>query len=167
MAKSGYKGISRIDQPSKNHHGWYVRVTFGAERRSKFFSDVKHGGRENALKAAVEHRDALERELGKPRTDRQIAPKTVRNSSGVVGVRRRTRKLAGGGEGKENLREYYEVSWTPWPGKVCRKMFSITEMGERRAFLAACAFRRQKERETLGGEIKGNWVGSLSTILTN
>ena len=160
MARSGHKGISRIDQETRNHHGWYVRVTFGGQKHAKFFSDAKHGGRDAALEAAVAHRDRIEREFGKPRTDRQVAPKTGRNTSGVVGVRRRRRAVSGEGE----AREYFEVSWNPWPGKVCRKMFSIAELGERQAFLAACAFRRQKEREMFGGEVKGNWVGSLATV---
>ena len=161
MAKSGHKGISRIDQEDRNHHGWYVRVSFGGQKHSKFFADGKHGGRDAALASAVTHRDLIERQFGKPRTDRQVAPKTARNTSGVVGVRRRARALVGG----TDIREYYEVSWTPWPGEVCRKMFSITDLGERQAFLAACAFRRQKERETFGGEVKGNWVASLATVL--
>jgi hypothetical protein len=163
MAKSGHKGISRIDQEDRNHHGWYVRVSFGGQKHAKFFSDAKHGGGESALVAAVAHRDQIEKEFGKPRTERQVAPKTARNTSGVVGVRRRTRTVARG----EEIREYYEVSWNPWPGKVCRKMFSITHLGDRQAFLAACAFRRQKERETFGGEVKGNWVASLPTILAS
>lgn len=162
MAKSGHKGISRIDQEDRNHHGWYVRVTFGGQKHSKFFSDSKHGGEKTALAAAVSHRDQIEKDFGKPRTDRQVAPKTARNTSGVVGVRRRVRALAGG----VDVREYYEVSWNPWPGKVCRKMFSITELGDRAAFLAACAFRRQKERETFGGEVKGNWVASIARVLS-
>ena len=165
MAKSGHKGISRIDQEARKHYGWYVRVTFGGQKHAKFFSDAKHGGKLAALDAAVEHRNQIEREFGKPRTDRQVAPKTARNTSGVVGVRRRQRALAGDGPTRE-VREYYEVSWNPWPGKVCRKMFSITELGERQAFLAACAFRRKKERETFGAEVKGNWVGSLAAVLS-
>jgi hypothetical protein len=162
MAKSGHKGISRIDQEARNHHGWYVRVSFGGQKHSKFFSDGKNGGKAAALEAAIAHRDKIERQFGKPRTDRLVAPKTGRNTSGVVGVRRRQRSLVTEGE----VREYFEVSWNPWPGKVCRKMFSITELGERQAFLAACSFRRQKEREMFGAEVKGNWVDSLATVLS-
>jgi hypothetical protein len=164
MAKSGFKGVSRIDQPSKNNHGWYVRVSFNGKQHSKFFNDFKHGGKDAALTAAVAYRDATERELGKPRTDRQVASKTSRNSSGIVGVRRRTRHSKAGAATGE-LKEYYEVSWTPWPGKVRRKLFSINDMGERSAFLAACAFRRKMEREHFGEEIRGNWINSLATIL--
>src|SRR3954452_21309238 len=105
MAKSGHKGISRIDQEDRNHHGWYVRVTFGGQKHSKFFSDSKHGGKEAALEASVVHRDQIEKDFGKPRTDRQVAPKTARNTSGVVGVRRRSRALVNSDE----IREYYEV----------------------------------------------------------
>src|SRR5215212_6585890 len=66
MAKSGHKGISRIDSEQKKMHGWYVRVRFNNETRSKFVTDRQHGDKEAALKAAVECRDTLERALGKP-----------------------------------------------------------------------------------------------------
>ena len=69
MAKSGYKGVSRIDSPAKKMHGWYVRVRFDNTTRAKFLSDKQYGGREAALEKAVECRNELERELGEPRAD--------------------------------------------------------------------------------------------------
>ncbi len=57
MAKSGYKGVSRIDSPQKKMHGWYVRVRFDKQTRAKFIPDRLHGGREAALARAVECRD--------------------------------------------------------------------------------------------------------------
>ena len=46
------KGISRIDQPAKRTHGFFVRLARGGKIHSAFFSDLTHGGRENALAAA-------------------------------------------------------------------------------------------------------------------
>ena len=61
MTKSGYKGISRIDQHSRNTYGWYVRVMFNGKQVSKFFSDKVHGSKKLALDAAVEYRDEAEK----------------------------------------------------------------------------------------------------------
>lgn len=52
-------GISRIDQPAKKNHGWYVRITFKGVITQKFFSDKTYGTKGKALKAAQEHRDEL------------------------------------------------------------------------------------------------------------
>ncbi len=53
------RGISRIDQPSKRTHGWFVRVGYHERRdgsygprHTKFFGDAGHGGKAKALKAA-------------------------------------------------------------------------------------------------------------------
>src|SRR5918998_240413 len=53
MAKSGHKGISRIDCPERKTVGWYVRVRLGNVTKSKFISDSKYGGREAALMSGV------------------------------------------------------------------------------------------------------------------
>ncbi len=52
-------GVSRIDQPAKKNHGWYVRVTFKGKTEQKFFADKVNSGRPKALKAAQEYRDHL------------------------------------------------------------------------------------------------------------
>lgn len=52
-------GISRIDQPEKKNHGWYVRVTLKGRTDQKFFADKSNGGKTKALKAAQEYRDHL------------------------------------------------------------------------------------------------------------
>lgn len=51
-------GISRIDHPRKRTYGWYVRTYNGSETRvSRFFSDMKYGGRAAALGAALTYRE--------------------------------------------------------------------------------------------------------------
>lgn len=165
MAVSGYKGVSRIDQAAKNHHGWYVRVRHDGVTDSRFFNDSKHGGKRKALAAAVAYRDAAEKAIGKPRTDRTILPMTARNTSGVVGVRRRERARRPGSKVSAAPAAYYEACWSPAPGKLSRKLFSVEKLGERDAFLAACAHRRQMERDLLGSELKENWAAAAPTIL--
>jgi hypothetical protein len=79
-------GVSRIDQPEKKNHGWYVRVTFKGKTEQKFFADKGHGGKQKALKAAQEHRDHLVTKLPPNRQEaaarkRATARKTARPAS--------------------------------------------------------------------------------------
>ena len=166
MAKSGYKGINRIDQPSKHTHGWYVRVSFDGKRRAKFFPDRAPGGRANALEDAIAYRNKAEAELGKPRTDRTVCARTPRNKSGIMGIRRKTvsEKRA---DGANAIRSFYEVTWNPRPGKVSRTLVSIDDLGEGPALRKACSIRRAKEREMFGATIKANWTGSLGKLLAS
>ncbi|HEX8709775.1 MAG TPA: hypothetical protein VF723_16155 [Pyrinomonadaceae bacterium] len=163
MAKSGHKGISRIDQEKRKTHGWYVRVRFDGVQRSKFFSDESNGGREKALEAAVRFRNRLEQDLGKPRTDRLVIARNPRNSSGIMGVQRKT-KVVKTPKGERVTRNVYEVTWNPEPGKLARTWVSIDEYGEEAAFRKACAIRREKEREMFGSEVLSNWTDSLSKL---
>ena len=143
IASSGYKDITRVDSFKRNSHGWYVRVRFKGENHAKFFTDSVHGGREKALHAAVRYRNKIEREIGKPRTDRTIIASGHRNDTGVVGVKR---IIKGPGE-------VFEVTWSPEPNVIQRTTVSITKHGEEEAFRRACAIRRQKERKLYGGAI--------------
>jgi hypothetical protein len=151
MADSGYKSISRIDQPQKKHHGWYVRVNFKRKQYAKFFSDSKHGGREAALQAAVEYRNQTEKRIGKPRSERTVIGVSPHTQDGVVGVRRK--KKNSGRKGKKHVYEVFEVTWNPEPGKVSRTSVSIDKYGEEEAFRRACEIRKAKEREIYGQEI--------------
>lgn len=163
MAKSGFKGISRIDCPQNKTVGWYVRVRLGNVTKSKFVSDHKNGGKEEALKLAVEFRNQLEQELGKPRTDWVIVGNNPRNRTGVVGVRRATKKYKGK-DGKVYLNEVYEVTWNAGREKRGRTSVSIAKYGERSAFRRACAIRRQKEQQLYGDVVVSKWVQSASKI---
>jgi hypothetical protein len=163
MAKSGYKGISRIDSPQKKMHGWYVRVRLKHVTKSKFINDEKHGGKEAALEKAVACRNQLEEELGKPRTDWVIVGNNPRNTSGVVGVRRAVKKYVGK-DGRVYLNEVYEVSWNAGREKKGRTSVSITKYGEQGAFRRACAIRRQKEELMYGKVVVGKWAKSLGKV---
>lgn len=163
MAKSGHKGVSRIDSPRKKMHGWYVRVRFNHETRSKFIPDRAHGGKEAALEKAVECRNEMERELGKPRTDWVVVGSNPRNEHGVAGVRRAVKKYKGK-DGTVYLNEVYEVSWNAGRESRGRTSVSIRKYGELRAFRMACAIRREKEREMYGEPVEAKWAGALSKV---
>ena len=45
-------GISRIDQPEKKNHGFYVRITNKGKTSQKFFTDKSCGGKAKAQKMA-------------------------------------------------------------------------------------------------------------------
>jgi hypothetical protein len=163
MAKSGHKGVSRIDCPERKTVGWYVRVRLSNVTKSKFFSDQKHGGKEAALRRAVECRDELERALGKPRTDWVVVGENPRNKSGVVGVRRAVKKYKGK-DGVVHLNEVYEVSWNAGREKKGRTSVSIKKYGEAGAFRRACAIRRQKERLMYGTAVVSKWADTLGKV---
>jgi hypothetical protein len=66
-------GISRIDQPEKANHGWYVRLTKKGHTVQKFFADKSYGGRDSAWENAREYRDLLkEKILGIPPSARPM-----------------------------------------------------------------------------------------------
>lgn len=46
-------GISRIDQPEKKNHGWYVRIN----GKRKFFADGIYSGKRRSWEAAENYRD--------------------------------------------------------------------------------------------------------------
>jgi hypothetical protein len=133
-----HKNITRVDHPDSRTHGYIVRIQWRGERRAKFFSDRVHGDRLAALFAAIEWRDATEKELGKPRTERQVLG-IVYSSSGIPGVRRR----------REGNTEYYEATWATTAGKQGRTKYSIARHGEKRALALALKARREGERARL------------------
>jgi hypothetical protein len=146
MADSGYKNISRIDSKKKNMHGWYVRIFHNGKSHAKYFNDIKSGGKEEALQDAIEYRNQLEIDLGKPRTERYIIGAVhPNNNTGVPGVNRRITKQKK--RGKWYSWDIFEVTWNPEPNKVSRTTVSIQKYGEEEAFRRACAIREQKIAE--------------------
>jgi hypothetical protein len=137
------RGISRID--SRNTHGWFVRAYRSGKTHSKFFSDLKNGGKKPALALAEQYRDSLQERLGPPAPRAYRVMKVNRkNSTGVVGVSK-TRRVSADGV----VRFYYTVSWRPEPNEARNRSFSIQSLGEKVAFKKAVLFRKQMEKEIL------------------
>jgi hypothetical protein len=151
MAENGHKSISRIDQPKKRTHGWYVRVHFNRTTHTKWFGDATYGGPEEALAEAIQFRNETEARIGKPRTERTVVGARSRRGSRVVGVTRRQKRW-GNGNG-EYVSEVFEVTWNPEPGRVSRTSVSIAKYGEEEAYRRAVAIRKAKERELYGSVI--------------
>jgi hypothetical protein len=140
------KGISRIDSGST--HGWFVRAYRNGKTYSKLFSDRKWGGKQTALEEARKHRDDLQEKLQdipkKPK-GRRLVYKDTRNSTGVIGVCRTTKKNKNG-----SVTECYSVSWRPKPGIQKCTSFSIRKYGEEKAFKLAVAHRKKMMKDIYG-----------------
>ena len=127
---SATPGICRIDQPHKHNHGFFVRLQRGGKLHSAFFSDKKHGGKEQALMAAQTHRQQLAAKLGTPvRMERRQWAQIVgrKGRSGIRGVQRIVDRRV------RPWRKYWKATWSPEIGKVAKKQFSIRKHGEKNA----------------------------------
>ncbi len=108
---------------------------------SKFFSDRKHGGVEEALTIARAYRNELIKSLPDPVRAGAEGKMTRRNVSGVVGVSRIVIK--------SGLRryEFWQATWSCDSGVRKRMKFSVRRYGEDRAFELACVARKNGERK--------------------
>ncbi|NJM05969.1 AP2 domain-containing protein [Candidatus Gracilibacteria bacterium] len=141
-----YKGISRIDH--KRTHGYFARVSWEGRVHSKLFSDKKHGDRLAALAAALEWRDEMEKQLGKPRTEEMVFGKAVAGSS-KIGIHKRVK----------DGRLVYEATWREGQ-KVKRTSYSIRKHGEKKARALAIAARERAQARKLAARY-GDAVGSV------
>ncbi len=163
------KGISRIDSEKKKMHGWYVRVYGGGKTFSRYFSDHRFGGKENALKEAKAHWEKLSKETEQKFTDyspRQNQPKYRRkpsrvNSSGVVGVHRCETVSRG-----RNV-TYWVATWNE-DGKPRDKTFYFSERNrsEEEAKRLAIEWRAKKMLELAGKEKKNGKSRSKAKSVT-
>jgi hypothetical protein len=69
MAESGHKNITRIDRPQDHLEGYLVRVQWKGKRRQAWIPDNRY---QDPLNQAIRWRNRFEKELGKPRTEKQI-----------------------------------------------------------------------------------------------
>ncbi|HYP26332.1 MAG TPA: AP2 domain-containing protein [Blastocatellia bacterium] len=128
-------GISRIDQPEKHNHGYYVRLSREGRTESKFFADRSNGGKRAALRAARQYEAELVRRA-ESRGGKKREIKSVRNTSGKVGVSRSTSRSG------DRVYEYWQASWNDSEGKRRSAKFSINKYGEEKARRLAVRARR-------------------------
>lgn len=130
-------GIGRIDQSEGSTHGWQVRIQRRGVKYAKYFADRRHGGSRSSYEAALTWRDRLLESFANEESVR-ICRRSVRNSSGVVGVCRVAVKAANG-----CTYYFWQATWSPEAGvRRCVK-FSIQRHGEQRAFELAVHARSQ------------------------
>jgi hypothetical protein len=78
------KYISRRDHARSWTHGWTVSLRMLG--RTKLFSDLKYGGRNPALKAAIAWRDGELAAAGIPLSARLVVPGATRSLNGMSGT---------------------------------------------------------------------------------
>jgi len=124
-------GISRIDQPEKRTHGYFVRLVRKGKIYPAFFADKTHGGKRRALKAAQKHYRKLLRKYG--RLTRRDWAEILRRkgASGIIGVR----KIV-------ITKSFWVAHWSPRPYVQRWKHFSVQKYGAKRA--KALAIRARK-----------------------
>lgn len=128
-------GISRIDQPEKHNHGYYVRLTRNGKTQSKFFSDKSSGGKRAARRAAKEHEAEL---LEQAALLKKKRPKpSARNTSGKVGV-----SLTSYGSGPD-ASQYWQAAWVDNKGRRRSAKYSVKKYGEEKAKRLAMRARRE------------------------
>jgi hypothetical protein len=140
------RGISRVDSGSTQ--GWSVRGYRNGKTYSKFFSDGKYKGTEEALKEARIYRDNLWKSLQaipKRPLKRRVVASDARNSTGELGVTRNVKTNSNG-----TKYECYSVTWHPEPGVQKCTSFSIKKYGEKQALKLAINYRHERMREIHG-----------------
>ncbi|MEX2397310.1 MAG: hypothetical protein WD491_09800 [Balneolales bacterium] len=131
--KTETKNISRIDQPSKNTHGWFVRIRRDGNKVSKFFSDGKYGGREEALDKARTYRDENLSKWEKFAKNSNRSMHVGKTSNiGYPGISYCVKtKTRNGEEYKEHV---FQVSSSPEKGVHKNKSFYIPKAKNKRDF---------------------------------
>lgn len=131
-----HRYVTRIDQPDKRHHGWWVRLRWYGLYYQEWFPDKRNGGKFSALLAAVAWRNAKCDEIGKPLTWRTVVTRNPRNETGFMGI--------------VSHNGHYEITWAPLPNKVNRTKISIRKHGAKKALAIARRIRKEKEIKIYG-----------------
>src|SRR5688572_16042498 len=132
MGRSRTPGISRIDQPEKRTHGFFVRLLRKGKRYTGFFGDKGHGGRAPALKAAQKYyQELLKKHKAATRQD-WLRIRRRRGRSPYIGVQRVT-----------VTHVYWRATWSPRKGVVRKRQFSVRKHGAAKARALALKARRE------------------------
>jgi hypothetical protein len=136
------RNIIRIDNDTNKTHAWRVTLQRKKEVIVETFSDNVYGGKEEALKAAIEYRNVLV-SFDEP-FDHQIWIRTrVRknNRSGIPGVGR-YETITNPRTGRRTA--FWLASWIDEHGASRKRKFSILRYGERKAKRLAIAEREHQ-----------------------
>ena len=142
--KNPRRNISRIETTStagRVNGGWEVRFQRRGRRIERFFADNAHGGKRGALQAAKKFRDDLESEM-RPYTVQELARRpSIRNRSGIVGVRK-AKQVDIRGE-YEYTYMFWVAQWTDGKGRRKTRSFSIHRYGDDEAYRLAVQARNR------------------------
>jgi len=111
------------------------------EKVCRFFGDAYYGGTRASLQAAKEFRDDMEQLTHRMTTEEKSRSPSVRNKSGVVGVRLHRQKDV---RGQYEYQYWYWVAqWIDGRGRRRTRSFSIHAHGDEKAWRLACKARRE------------------------
>jgi hypothetical protein len=120
------QGIYRVDSPKNGTYAWIVVLTRNRESFRKHFTDGIHGGREQALAAAIAYRDEIVARFAPLKRSEYVSVLRKNNTSGHPGVR-----LNRDSEGNPL---YWAASWVPQAGAKAKVVkFSVAKYGFERA----------------------------------
>mgnify|MGYP006427596425 CR=1 FL=1 len=149
------KNVFRIDiEPTEEHpnrhptHGWQVRIKRQKKQHTKYFSDKRFGGREDALAKAVEHRDELLEELPDP-MDPVRRSAEVRSKTGVIGL-----NFCWKDDGSGTPKPYVQLSWLAEDDARRSAAYSVRKWNLRRAVWKACVRLHKARSEHGDGEVE-------------
>lgn len=127
------KNISRIDQPSKNTYGWFVRIRRDGKKISRFFSDGKYNGKDEALLSAKAFRDKNLREWeGFARNFDRAMHLGKKSNIGYPGISYCVKSKVRNGEMHQE--HVFQVSYSPEKGIHKNKSFYIPKAKSKREF---------------------------------
>lgn len=135
-------GISRIDQPDKKNHGFYVRITHNGTLYQRYFPDKASGGKNKALAKAKEYRDGVVSKLPKYKQEAIAKRRRKILQSGVTGV---THVVAKAPDGKK-VYEYWQAAWDDATDRRRTAKFSISRYGQAKALEMAKKARSKGAR---------------------
>lgn len=126
--------IEPDDENPNRHptHGWQVRIKRHNKQHTKYFSDKRFGGRDEALKVAIDYRDELLEELPEP-LDPVKKSAEARSKTGVVGL-----NFCYKDDGSGKLKPYVQISWIDGGSKRRSAAFSVNKWNLRKAVWKAC-----------------------------
>lgn len=148
------KNVFRIDiEPTEENpdrhptHGWQVRIKRQKEQHTKYFSDKRYGGREDALEKAIEYRDELLDDLPEP-MDPVRRSAEARSKTGVIGL-----NFCWKDDGSGTAKPYVQLSWLEGEDTRRSAAFSVRKWNLRRAVWKACV-RLHEARTEQGAEVE-------------
>lgn len=131
--------ISRVDDDQTHTHAWLVRVQRRNRSHHRYFSDLIHGGKRQALVAAMAYRETLLQTLPGLTRKEICRIRKKNNRSGVSGV---SRHEAPGRTPTSPRTAFWLAQWPIGDGRAKRRKFGVKRYGEQGAYLRALQARR-------------------------
>ena len=139
---SSKRNITRHDPlDSGGGGGWQVRMRRKGKSFDRFFADAAYGGKRGALQAAKEYREAIDEQHEHYTTVELSKNASIRNTSGIVGVRR-VEQIDERGDYQYTY-YYWVAQWIDGHGKRKTRSFSVSRYGEKRAYKMAMDARKE------------------------